>query len=104
MSSRVITRRRAGIILAVVGIAVDIAVIVRVRPDRAGKAADRRADSGALDHADARNYRSDRRAADAADGRILRTLTVRRARAEHGGASKRQSKNGFTHRSFSRFI
>ena len=69
---RIIALRRAGIILAVVHIAVDIAVIVVVGPRRAGETADRRADRGALDHADARNHRADGGAADCADRRVLR--------------------------------
>src|SRR3990170_6488980 len=73
--SRVIALRRTGIILAVLNVAVDISVIVAIRPDRVGKAADRRADRGALDHADARNNPADNRAAGAAVSRAFRDIT-----------------------------
>src|ERR671910_918862 len=56
-------RGRTSIILAVVDIAVDPAVVVAIGPDRIGEPADRSADSGALDHADARNNGADNRAA-----------------------------------------
>ena len=71
MGVGIITLRRASIILAVVHVAVDIAVIVRVGPRGTGKTADCRANRGALDHTDAWNDSSDGRATDSADRGVL---------------------------------
>src|SRR5207253_11253132 len=59
MRGRIIALGGTRIILAVLDIAVDIAVVLVVGPYRTGEAADRCADRGALDRADARCDRTD---------------------------------------------
>ena len=87
---RVIALRRAGIILTIVDIAVDIAVIVGVGPGGAGETADCCADRGAFDHAYTRNHRTDGGTARGTDRRALGNPRVARARAENRRAGKRQ--------------
>src|SRR4029453_9549392 len=88
-------------------VAVDIAVIVVVRPYCAGKTADRGANRRALDHADARNYRADRSATRSTNRGALGDiagLRRLRARTQRDHACKREGNKGFTHRSFSRLL
>ena len=73
--SRVIALRRALVILPVLDVAVDIAVVVAIGPNRVADTADRGANRGALDHADARNNRAKDGAAGGAVSRAFSGVT-----------------------------
>ena len=100
----IIALRLAGIILAVLVIAVGIAVIVIVGPHRAGETADAGADRGTFDDADAGHDRAERSAAGRADRGALRHVTghaavhaVGRARAERNAAGHEGRQNHLLH-------
>ncbi len=84
--------------MAVLHIAVDVAVVVVVGPDRSGEAADRGADRGALDHADAGHDRADRGTAESADRRVLGDPRIARAARQRDRTCRREGQNGFLHR------
>jgi hypothetical protein len=99
---RVITCGGAGIILAVVIIAVDNAIVGARSPGRAGKTADRRADDRALRNTYARKNcardRSARRAYRCARSYVLRCLRIGCASGKAHGSGGDYRQQGFVHR------